>query len=1050
MMPVEVNGTTVDILVDSGATLSAVRTKEKVCKATNSFVTTVGVSGVPIAEPISERTNISVDGSRVQHSFIISEGSPINLMGRDLLCKLQATIHCTPDGLYLTIPDSRVYQAVQFIQSSLNNLYCWTFPDFQMLSIFSTEGIQNIASISPACASMMSSMRPVLHCHCTAAFNPSSEYALSVRSYCNSSDRLECEQFLFIGPQGCALPIRLTPLQQGFHVVETAPHVTLAVTTGSSPEEVGAMAAHCQARLEVATASLPRTHTPNLINLGEEHYMLRLPKPICLPQSTFSHFQPPLPTEYGPPSDFSEVPATLWAKHKNHVGFVKSAPPHRVTLKANARLPAIRQYNLPQKAILGITGVIESLLAQGLLVYTSSPCNTPILPIPKHNRPDEWRFVQDLQAINAIVIPTAPIVPDTNSILASLPPDSTYYTVIDLCSAFFSIPLHPESQYLFAFTFKGKQITYTRLPQGFVESPTVYAAAVKRDLDTLVLTGGSTLLQYADDLLIASPNKDACRIDSILLMKRLSECGHRASLAKLQYCQTEVTYLGHILRDGHRLLSPARVCLLNKVPPPHTKKEMLSFLGMANYCRHWIYEYAAMDSVLRAATLQAAPNIVQWSEDMHTAFQDLKQALTSAPALGLPDYHQPFHLHVHERGGFATGILVQKHGSNFRPVAYYSSRLSPVVLGMPSCLRAVAAVAIVIKQSSPIVLASDCVVHVPHAVLHILNTSATQHMTAARRSGYEAVILSSPHITLRRSPPLNPATLVPIPDFDLTHDCITTIDLSSSPRTDMLQTPIPNSDMILYTDGSACRPSDTLRFAGYAVVNDREVLESRALPNGTSAQAAELYALLRACILAKDKVATIFTDSRYAFGVCHDFGVLWKMRGFLTSAGKPIQHHALVAQLLDAILLPAQLAVVKCAAHTNSDDPISRGNALADTAAKQAAISSSSMVLQCPSTQPAEPICLPSFNDVADIQARADAREKDLWLRRSCTLDAESRSTPLVAPPRWPNGLPPLVPPCFGTCCSWLYTCRKRRDEWDYTITMVCPRHHTSDTGPSR
>lgn len=33
---------------------------------------------------------------------------------------------------------------------------------------------------------------------------------------------------------------------------------------------------------------------------------------------------------------------------------------------------------------------------------------------------------------------------------------------------------------------------------------------------------------------------------------------------------------------------------------------------------------------------------------------------------------------------------------------------------------------------------------------------------------------------------------------------------------------------------------------------------------------------------------------------------------------------------------------------------------------------------------------MPSFNDVADMQARADVREKDLWLRRGCTLDAES------------------------------------------------------------
>ena len=72
-----------------------------------------------------------------------------------------------------------------------------------------------------------------------------------------------------------------------------------------------------------------------------------------------------------------------------------------------------------------------------------------------------------------------------------------------------------------------------------------------------------------------------------------------------------------------------------------------------------------MDSVFRAAALQSAPPMVQWTEEMHKAFQHLKNALTMAPVLGLSDYHQPFHLHVHERDGFATGILVQKHGSHY-------------------------------------------------------------------------------------------------------------------------------------------------------------------------------------------------------------------------------------------------------------------------------------------------------------------------------------------------------------------------------------------------
>ena len=38
------------------------------------------------------------------------------------------------------------------------------------------------------------------------------------------------------------------------------------------------------------------------------------------------------------------------------------------------------------------------------------------------------------------------------------------------------------------------------------------------------------------------------------------------------------------------------------VPPPKTKKEVLSVLRMANR-RYWIYGYAAMDSVLQAATI---------------------------------------------------------------------------------------------------------------------------------------------------------------------------------------------------------------------------------------------------------------------------------------------------------------------------------------------------------------------------------------------------------------------------------------------------------------
>ena len=274
-----------------------------------------------------------------------------------------------------------------------------------------------------------------------------------------------------------------------------------------------------------------------------------------------------------------------------------------------------------------IQPVITSLLSQGILKETTSPCNTPILPLPKPGRTDEWRFVQDLRAVNNCVVPITPIVPDTHTILSSIPSDSTHYTVIDLCSAFFSIPVHPDSQYLFAFTYKRKQYTWTRMPQGYTESPTIYAAAVNRDLADLHLLGNSTLIQYADDLLLASPSKDVCIKDTLLLLTHLANKGHRASLSKMQYCQERVQYLGHVLHNGTRQLSQGRITTLLSTTRPQTKKQMMSFLGMANFCRQWIFEYRAMEAVLRNATLNDKPVNIEWSEEINIAFESLKKAL---------------------------------------------------------------------------------------------------------------------------------------------------------------------------------------------------------------------------------------------------------------------------------------------------------------------------------------------------------------------------------------------------------------------------------------
>lgn len=121
------------------------------------------------------------------------------------------------------------------------------------------------------------------------------------------------------------------------------------------------------------------------------------------------------------------------------------------------------------------------------------------------------------------------------------------------------------------------------------------------------------------------------------------------------------------------------------------------------------------------------------------------------------------------------------------------------------------------------------------------------------------------------------------------------------------------------------------------VNQDQQVIWEQGLPQGTSAQKAELIALTKALELGKGKKINIFTDSRYAFATAHVHGEIYQNRGLLTSDGKEIRNKAEILALLQAIWLPREVAIIHCRGHQRNSSPEAIGNNAADQAAKQAA-----------------------------------------------------------------------------------------------------------------
>uniref|UniRef100_A0A8B9JFM9 Reverse transcriptase domain-containing protein n=1 Tax=Astyanax mexicanus TaxID=7994 RepID=A0A8B9JFM9_ASTMX len=252
---------------------------------------------------------------------------------------------------------------------------------------------------------------------------------------------------MIIGPQGVAVEAILDDnLLQWYKVENSVPHVSLMVAKYNRPMDLGPMVLASQKMTWVETddecvfVSADRTYykiTTKSVNrtIAEKVAVDRLAPYI---QAKLTKDQEEL---------LKAVPDQLWTKHHTDVGFIKSVEPVQIILKPNARLPYQRQYPLSKAAFEGIKPTIEGLVQAGVLVETTSRCNTPIYPVRKPNS-DKWRLVHDLRAVNAVVEGETPVVPDPHTLLSNIPFDAMFYSVIDLCSAFFSIPLDEQSKYL--------------------------------------------------------------------------------------------------------------------------------------------------------------------------------------------------------------------------------------------------------------------------------------------------------------------------------------------------------------------------------------------------------------------------------------------------------------------------------------------------------------------------------------------------------------------------------------------------------------------------
>jgi hypothetical protein len=119
--------------------------------------------------------------------------------------------------------------------------------------------------------------------------------------------------------------------------------------------------------------------------------------------------------------------------------------PMVIKMRADARpvRATHRRYSQPQVAF--IPEKVKELVRVGALVYDpSAKWASPIVAAPKPGSSEGFRFTADLRAPNGQIIPMASAMPNLEAVLQTTE-GSSYYAKIDMCHAYWQLPLDKES-----------------------------------------------------------------------------------------------------------------------------------------------------------------------------------------------------------------------------------------------------------------------------------------------------------------------------------------------------------------------------------------------------------------------------------------------------------------------------------------------------------------------------------------------------------------------------------------------------------------------------
>ena len=398
---------------------------------------------------------------------------------------------------------------------------------------------------------------------------------------------------------------------------------------------------------------------------------------------------------------------------------------HKITLTKDKPI-APKMYRIPECLKDKVHEQIRTMLENGLIEESTSAYASPIVCVTKKDK--SIRICADLRAINSITVPDEYPASDMRNILERAA-GSMFVTGLDLQQAFYQVELEKGSRPYTAFRTPHGLFQYTVLPNGARNASKCF----QRLADQVLKGAEEYSAAHVDDILVFSRTWEEHIQHLKDILARLRKANLTAKLDKCQFGQRSIKVLGHVLENGLIKPDPEKISAIKDYPIPKTKRQVRAILGLANFYRRHLPNFAEIVAPLTELTRKDKPDRVKWTEKEDQAFNGLKQGLTSERFIIPPDITKPFILRCDASGtGLGAALLQKDEQGTERPISYASRKLLDREIKMSTVERETLCVVWALNHFQQYTYGAQVDIYTDHNCLRWLQTMANTNPRLTR------------------------------------------------------------------------------------------------------------------------------------------------------------------------------------------------------------------------------------------------------------------------------------------------------------------------------